>query len=77
MCVYKGFKNFSIVSPFHSKYVYPGVGSKGDSKIPENYSPLDFVKPDYKKYPLFKQAKVYHVMVEAGDCLFLPGIWWH
>ncbi|TNV77256.1 hypothetical protein FGO68_gene12138 [Halteria grandinella] len=78
MCVYKGYKNFSIVSPFQTKYIYAGE-RKGDdvSHMPNNYSPVDFVRPDYQKYPLFKNAMVYHIQLLPGDCLFLPAVWWH
>lgn len=83
MCVFKGYKNFTIVSPFHSKFVYPGVTrekSKSDGEdlvMPHNYSPVNFDKPDYERYPLFKNAKTYKIHLTAGDCLYLPGIWWH
>ena len=73
MCVFKGHKNFSIVSPFQTKYVYQA----SEAGTPMNYSPVDFDKPDYDKYPLFKKANVYKVLVEAGDCLYLPSAWWH
>jgi hypoxia-inducible factor 1-alpha inhibitor (HIF hydroxylase) len=45
--------------------------------MPHNYSPVNFDNPDYDRYPMFKQAKVYKVHLQAGDCLFLPGLWWH
>lgn len=77
MCVYKGYKNFSIVSPFHTRYLYAGENEKSETHMPNNYSPVDFVRPDYGAHPLFKSAKVHHVQVNAGDCLFLPAIWWH
>ena len=85
MCVFKGYKNFTIVSPFHSKFVYPGgtrPREKGKSEgedlvMPHNYSPVNFDKPDYETYPLFKNAKTYKIHLTAGDCLYLPGIWWH
>ena len=76
MCVFKGYKNFTIVSPFHSKYVYAGV-SPNSEVVPINYSPVDFDTPDLERYPLFSKAKVYRVHLREGDCLFLPGHWWH
>ena len=76
MCVFKGHKNFTIVSPYHSKFVYAGF-SETDEMMPDNYSPLNFDKPEYVKFPMFKQAKVYNIHLQAGDCLFLPGHWWH
>ena len=60
MCVFKGYKNFTLVSPWHSKFVYSGV-SINDEVMPINYSPMNFDYPDYQKYPLFKNAKVYKI----------------
>lgn len=60
MCIFKGYKNFTLVSPFHSHYVYPGV-SENDEINPSNYSPINFLNPNLKKYPLFEKAKVYKV----------------
>ena len=52
ICVFEGYKNFSIVPPHHTAYVYAGYNG-----LPNNYSPMEFVEPDYDKYPLFKNAK--------------------
>eukprot|EP00355_Strombidium_rassoulzadegani_P000133 CAMPEP_0168608272 /NCGR_PEP_ID=MMETSP0449_2-20121227/534_1 /TAXON_ID=1082188 /ORGANISM="Strombidium rassoulzadegani, Strain ras09" /LENGTH=201 /DNA_ID=CAMNT_0008648237 /DNA_START=315 /DNA_END=916 /DNA_ORIENTATION=+ len=73
MCVVRGFKTFYIVSPFQSHFVYSGQ----KENYPNNYSPVDFLEPDLEKFPLFKQARVFEVKIEAGDCLFLPTFWWH
>jgi hypothetical protein len=67
MCVYRGYKNFTLVSPWHSKYVYPGGtrpkmhGENEDLAMPHNYSPVNFDSPDLDRYPEFSKAKVYHV----------------
>lgn len=53
MCVYEGYKNFTIVSQYDRKYIYAG-----HNDLPDNYSPVEFVKPDYEKWPLFKHARV-------------------
>ena len=46
MCVYEGYKNFTIVAPMDRKHIY--AGTEG---YPDNYSPVEFVAPDYNKYP--------------------------
>jgi histone arginine demethylase JMJD6 len=33
--------------------------------------------PDYERYPLFRQARSYKVVVHAGEALFLPCGTWH
>lgn len=43
MCVYEGYKNFTIVAPMDRKFIY--AGTEG---FPENYSPVEFVAPDYE-----------------------------
>lgn len=72
MCVFEGYKNFTIVSPMDRIYVYPGYNG-----LPNNYSPIEFVDPDYSKYPLFKYARAKTVHIAPGDCLYLPAYWWH
>lgn len=49
MCVLRGWKDFYIVSPFESLFVYPG--QKED--YPSNYSPVNFDNPDFDKWPQF------------------------
>lgn len=38
---------------------------------------IDPLNPNYKKYPQYKDANVYKVRVEKGDCLYLPSLWFH
>ena len=42
MCVITGYKDFYLVSPFHSKFLYPGQ----KEAYPYNYSPVDIASPD-------------------------------
>lgn len=41
MCVFEGYKNFTIVAPHEREYVYAGYNG-----VPDNYSPIEFVAPD-------------------------------
>ena len=72
MCVYVGYKNFTIVSQYDRKWIYAGWNG-----LPDNYSPVEFVAPDYDKWPLFRNARVKMAHVDAGDCLFLPSYYFH
>ncbi|CDW72979.1 gnat family protein [Stylonychia lemnae] len=72
MCVFEGYKNFSIVAPHERKYVYAGYEG-----VPDNYSPVEFVNPDYDKWPDFKKAHLRTVHIAPGDCLYLPAYYWH
>ena len=72
MCVLEGYKNFTIVPPYDRDHVYAGYDG-----YPDNYSPIEFVNPDYERWPDFRNARVKTVHIAAGDCLYLPAYWWH
>lgn len=72
MCVFEGYKNFTIVPPHDRLFVYAGYNG-----LPNNYSPIEFVNPDLNKWPLFKHARVRTVHIAPGDCLYLPSFYWH
>jgi hypothetical protein len=72
MCVYAGYKNFTIVAQYDRQFIYAGHGG-----LPDNYSPVEFVAPDYNKWPEFRKARVKTVQILPGDCLFLPAYYWH
>lgn len=40
-------------------------------------SQVDLDSPDYDKYPLFKNAAALDVVLEPGDVLYLPALWFH
>jgi tRNA wybutosine-synthesizing protein 5 len=72
MCVYEGYKNFSMVRAEDRKWIYSGTEG-----YPDNYSPIEFVQPDYVKYPLFVNAIVKTIHIKAGDCMYIPAYYWH
>jgi hypothetical protein len=72
MCILVGYKNFTIVPPHDRDFVYPGFNG-----LPDNYSPVEFVNPDYNLWPRFKEARVKTVHIGQGDCLYMPAYWWH
>jgi hypothetical protein len=41
------------------------------------YAQLDPEKPDAKRFPEWKDARVIDVVVEPGEALFIPVGWWH
>lgn len=38
---------------------------------------IDLSNPDYDKYPLYKNASPIKVVIEKGDILYLPSLWFH
>ncbi len=41
------------------------------------YAAADPEKPDLKRFPEWRDARVLDVVVEAGEALFIPAGWWH
>ena len=41
------------------------------------HSAVDWTNPDLKKFPGFKKAEVHEVVLQAGDALYLPTLWFH
>ena len=53
-----------------ARYLYPTANNPLMSSIRE------FDNPDYERFPDFRHARQYRVVLEPGDLLFNPG-WWH
>jgi lysine-specific demethylase 8 len=67
-----GRKNFILVSPEQSRFVY----YPWDYRYP-SFSPVDVSRPDLDKFPLFQKATPLEFVVESGEILFIPVRWWH
>jgi hypothetical protein len=58
-------------------YIDGKINEKNDAII-KNYSPVNFFKPDYEKFPLFRNViGKMKVTLNEGDILFIPILWWH
>lgn len=61
---------------FYDFFITPKVKDNQEArKI--SWIALDPLKPDYDLYPEYKNANIYKVRVEKGDCLYLPSLWFH
>ena len=40
-------------------------------------SPIDILKPDYDRFPKFKNVPAMNCTIEEGDVLYMPAFWWH
>jgi Cupin-like domain len=63
-----GRKRWRFISPLQTPRVY------NHNNV---FSPIDLDKPDFDRYPLFRDVKVLEVVVEPGETVYLPLGWWH
>lgn len=63
-----GRKLWKMISPHFTPqmYNYRGV-----------FSAVDLTKPDYDRFPLFKEVSIIEEILEPGDLIFVPVGWWH
>jgi len=56
----------------HRNGVYPFLKKYG----PTNYSGVNFFNGEYGRFPDFQFVQRMYVVLEKGDCFFLPSYWW-
>ncbi|MCF2149918.1 cupin-like domain-containing protein [Desmonostoc muscorum LEGE 12446] len=61
--VISGSKRFVLLSPDQQKFVYDGQ--------------VDAFKPDLEKFPLYANAKPVEFLLNSGEILYIPSMWWH
>jgi hypothetical protein len=42
-----------------------------------NYSRADPEKPDYERFPRLRGARMHSAILEPGELLYIPSLWWH
>lgn len=63
-----GSKLVTFASPTNTPWLYNEKGG---------YASVDPERPDFGRYPLFRNATLLTAIIEPGDALFLPFGWWH
>ncbi len=59
-------------------YLYPPSDGAYLYHLPfTNHSHVDVLNPNMARYPAFKYAKGFEAVLEHGETLFIPRLWWH
>jgi hypothetical protein len=76
-CVAAGRRRFTLFPPEELPNLY--VGPLEFTPAGQQISLVDFASPDFGRFPRFAQALRHAAVAElqAGDALFIPGMWWH
>ncbi len=76
-CVVAGRRKFTLFPPDQLANLY--VGPLDFTPAGQAISLVDFDKPDYEKFPKFREA-IKHAQIaelQSGDAIFIPSMWWH
>lgn len=71
LCHFGAKKNVILFAPEQTPFLY---------HVPFSFSALseiDIENPNFDKYPALKKLKGKKVVLEHGDCLYIPPGWWH
>lgn len=76
-CVAAGRRRFTLFPPSQLDNLY--IGPLDFTPAGQAASLVDFAQPDLDKHPRFAEATRHAqvAVLEAGDAIFIPSMWWH
>ncbi len=76
-CVAAGHRRFTLFPPNQLSNLY--IGPLDFTPAGQAISLVDFLNPDFDKFPKFADALQHAQVAELapGDALFIPSMWWH
>lgn len=76
-CVAAGRRRFTLFPPHQLENLY--VGPLDHAPAGQAISTVNVRKPDFDKHPKFQTALEHAqvVMLEPGDAIYIPSMWWH
>ncbi|KAL0130444.1 hypothetical protein PUN28_002250 [Cardiocondyla obscurior] len=72
LCQVFGYKRIILYSPAETNNLYPH-----DTKLLNNTAQVDPVRPDYDKWPNFREARGMTFYLKPREMLYIPPKWWH
>ncbi|XP_055380478.1 bifunctional peptidase and arginyl-hydroxylase JMJD5 [Condylostylus longicornis] len=72
LCQVFGRKKIILASPLYNDFLY-----SHETKMLNNTSKIDAENLDFEKFPLLSNVKFLHLVLQEGECLYLPPKWWH
>jgi len=73
LMMFHGEKVFYLADPRQSIFLYPSDKFEHEGGV----SQVDIFNPDYRRFPLFANARFLKVHLKVGEILFIPANWWH